>query len=402
MSRPTLKALNMKFSEFTNVGFRIGKILTAIPLSKARKPAYKLQVDFGELGKKVSSAQLPANYTVDEVVGKTVIGVVNLPPRRVAGVKSEALIVGFPDSKDNVLLLNTRFQNPPIGSQLAEYGQQADEITYEDFQKADIRSATVLSVETLEENKNSFYIKLDVGEYGEKFAFLSDIDVETADSLVGSQVATLLNLDPEDISDKRYELDYIIKILQGKYHVFMEVGSAKSVKAFYIIQANCKYYGIDINPRMIQEARQNFLEKNIFDKAKVESMSFFDLDLSFKAFNPNEKVLIFLPFNLFGNLGDPKKSLEKLIKLSQDFIVSYYKINQTSYLARKEYYTNCGLYSLNYMEEDHQAKFTSSRGFCSITYSPEYIESIINKLVKELKVPYKLEIEHDSFNCIGM
>jgi len=193
----------VKFSEFTKIGFRIGKILSATLLSKARKPAYKIQVDFGEIGKKVSSAQLPANYQVEEVVGKSVVGVINLPPRRIAGVKSEALIVGFPDSQGNVFLLNTRSQEPANGSQLAEGGQHADEINYDDFQKADIRSATVLSIEPLEENEDAFHVKLDAGEYGEKLGFLSDIDQETANTLIGSQVAALLNLEPEDISDQR-------------------------------------------------------------------------------------------------------------------------------------------------------------------------------------------------------
>ncbi|PKC75627.1 nucleic acid-binding protein, partial [Rhizophagus irregularis] len=173
-----------KFNDFTKIGFRIGKILSATLLTKARKPAYKLQVDFGEIGKKVSSAQLPANYEVDQVVGKTVVGVVNLPPRRIAGVKSEALIVGFPDSQGNVFLLNTRSQETANGSQLAECGQHVDEINYDDFQKADIRSATVLSVEPLEENEGAFHVKLDAGKYGEKLGFLNDIDQETVNTLI--------------------------------------------------------------------------------------------------------------------------------------------------------------------------------------------------------------------------
>ncbi|GBB87172.1 hypothetical protein RclHR1_13600007 [Rhizophagus clarus] len=194
---------NVKFNDFTKIGFRIGKILSATLLSKARKPAYKLQVDFGEIGKKVSSAQLPANYEVEQVIGKSVVGIVNLPPRRIAGVKSEVLIVGFPDSQGNVFLLNTRSQETTNGSQLAECGQNIDEINYDDFQNADIRSATVLSIEPLEENEGAFHVKLDAGEYGEKLAFLDDIDKETVNTLIGSQVAVLLNLEPEDIPDQK-------------------------------------------------------------------------------------------------------------------------------------------------------------------------------------------------------
>lgn len=199
------------------------------------------------------------------------------------------------------------------------------------------------------------------------------------------------------------ELCYIIKILsEGKYYVLLEIGSANSIKALTIVQKNYKYYGIDVNSRFVQEATQNFVENNISDKAKVKLMSFFELNSSFEAFNINEKVLIVLPFNLFGNLGNPKKIFEKLFILCQDFIISYYKINRTSYLAREEYYKNCEYKDLNYTKDYSQAKFTSSEGFCSITYNPEYIERIIHELVHELKLPFKIDIEHNSFNLIGL
>jgi hypothetical protein len=198
---------------------------------------------------------------------------------------------------------------------------------------------------------------------------------------------------PESIKSFLYdELCYIIKILsKGNYYVLLEIGSANSIKALTIVQKNYKYYGIDINSRFVQEATQSFAEKNISDKAKVKLMSFFELNSSFEAFNINEKVLIVLPFNLFGNLGNPKKSLEKLFILCQDFIISYYKVNLTSYLAREEYYKNCEYKNLIYTKDNSQAKFTSSEGLCSITYSPEYIERIIHELVQELEFPFKID-----------
>jgi tRNA-binding protein len=92
--------------EFFRVDIRVGRVLSAEPLAGARKPAYKLRVDFGpELGERASSAQLTERYQPTELVGRLVLGVVNLPPRRIAGFKSEALTLGVPDREGAVVLL---------------------------------------------------------------------------------------------------------------------------------------------------------------------------------------------------------------------------------------------------------------------------------------------------------
>lgn len=94
----------IEWSDFEKVALRVGTVLEVLDFTKARKPAYQLKVDFGELGVKWSSAQITKHYTKEELTGRQILGVVNFPEKQIANFKSEFLITGFPDENGDIVL----------------------------------------------------------------------------------------------------------------------------------------------------------------------------------------------------------------------------------------------------------------------------------------------------------
>lgn len=106
------------FDDFMKVDVRVGQVVTAEPFPEARKPAYKLTIDFGpEIGVKKSSAQITVHYTLEELVGRKVAAVVNFPPRQIGPVRSEVLTLGFPDAEGAVVLVGVD-RDVPVGGRL--------------------------------------------------------------------------------------------------------------------------------------------------------------------------------------------------------------------------------------------------------------------------------------------
>ncbi len=106
------------YDDFQKVDIRVGKITDVQDFPEARKPAYKLVIDFGpEIGMKRSSVQIVQNYSKDQLIGKLVIGVVNFPTKQIGPFISEVLTLGLPDEQDNVVLVAPD-KEVPIGKKL--------------------------------------------------------------------------------------------------------------------------------------------------------------------------------------------------------------------------------------------------------------------------------------------
>ena len=108
--------VELAWEDFERVDVRVGRVVEAKPFPEARKPSIKLVVDFGpEVGEKRTSAHLTVYYDVESLLGKMVVAVVNFPPKRIAGFKSEVLVLGVPDEAGEVVLLSPDLEVPPGG-----------------------------------------------------------------------------------------------------------------------------------------------------------------------------------------------------------------------------------------------------------------------------------------------
>jgi len=108
----------IEWNDFTKVELRVGRVISAEVFAEARKPAYKLQIDFGpEIGVRKSSAQITALYTPESLIGKLVVAVVNFPPKQIGPLMSECLVTGFHDTEGRVTLCVPEHE-VPLGTKL--------------------------------------------------------------------------------------------------------------------------------------------------------------------------------------------------------------------------------------------------------------------------------------------
>lgn len=108
----------IEWNDFTKVELRVGRVISAEVFAEARKPAYKLQIDFGpEIGMLKSSAQITAHYTPENLIGKLVVAVVNFPPKQIGPLMSECLVTGFHDAERRVTLCVPEHE-VPLGTKL--------------------------------------------------------------------------------------------------------------------------------------------------------------------------------------------------------------------------------------------------------------------------------------------
>lgn len=107
--------MTISFDDFLKVDIRVATITRAEPFPEARKPAIKLWLDLGELGERMSSAQITRHYTPQTLIGKKVLCVANFPPRQIGPFMSEVLVLGVPDSDNEVVLIRPDLDVPDGG-----------------------------------------------------------------------------------------------------------------------------------------------------------------------------------------------------------------------------------------------------------------------------------------------
>lgn len=113
-----MTAATIPFEDFLKVDVRVGRIVSAEPFPEARKPAYRLTIDFGaEIGVKRSSAQITEHYRLEDLPGRLIAAVVNFAPRQIGPFMSEVLCLGFPDAAGKVVLVSVD-RDVPLGGRL--------------------------------------------------------------------------------------------------------------------------------------------------------------------------------------------------------------------------------------------------------------------------------------------
>jgi tRNA-binding protein len=114
---PSAVAERIAFDDFLKVDIRVGTIVEAAPFPEARKPALKLVIDFGPLGRRKSSAQIVKNHPLEGLIGRQVLAVMNFPPRQIGPFMSEVLTLGLPDADGEVMLI-APMRNVPDGGRM--------------------------------------------------------------------------------------------------------------------------------------------------------------------------------------------------------------------------------------------------------------------------------------------
>lgn len=178
---------------FKRLGFQVGTIQQVAILEKARKPSYRMEVDFGDLGLKTTCGQLVENQSMESLQGKQVLGITNFAPLRIAGIKSEVLTLGFPAQKGGSQAIALTVNHPvTAGQSLTTFPSNFEETTFQSFLNLDIRSATLEEIRKV--GPCSFGI-VDLGNHQKRAALIPG-ELKDPDHCIGLKIAVLTNLSP--------------------------------------------------------------------------------------------------------------------------------------------------------------------------------------------------------------
>ncbi len=223
--------INLKQEEHLNdlfqvskVAFNIGEIIKVNFLEKARNPSYQIKLDLGPLGEKITCGQFVENHNINELLGLQVLCITNLPPIRIAGIKSEVLTLGFPEAKDKKQAILITPMNIVENGAYLSFCNPINQISYDDFTKLEIKSGTI---EKIIKEKNKTFGSVNIGNERTLLAHIPG-EINPKINYIGLQVPVLLNLKPTKIEDQI--CNSIIFSILSKNRTFTLLKTSKTIQ----------------------------------------------------------------------------------------------------------------------------------------------------------------------------
>lgn len=189
----------ISFSEMNKLKIQVGQVKSVKLLKKARNPSYEMALDFNEGEFLTTCGQFVNNYTNYELNEKQVLGVTNFPPRRIAGVKSQVLTLGFADAVGSHQAICLQVLDRVPNGMCVNFANPSlfeDNVVFDDFLALEIRSGTI---ETIQKRGDHTWALVDLGEMGQSLSWIPG-QLEDSKRFLGQQVATWLNPQPFELS----------------------------------------------------------------------------------------------------------------------------------------------------------------------------------------------------------
>lgn len=207
----------------SKISFNIGEIIEVEILEGARKPSYKIKLDFGELGEKISCGQLVNYQTIEELLGLQVLCITNFSPIRIAGIKSEVLTLGFPKERNNSQAILITTTNKIKNGLYLSFSNPLEKALYEDFTKLEIKSATIKKIIKENTSENIYYAIVDLGNKNLIKAFIPG-KINPDINYIDLQVPIIMNLKSENTKNDNHPIVLsILAIDNSKYSTLVKI-----------------------------------------------------------------------------------------------------------------------------------------------------------------------------------
>lgn len=206
----------VSFEEMNKLKIQVGEVESAVFLQKARNPSYEIKLDINEEKSKTTCGQFVNNYTPQELYGKQVLGVTNFPPRRIAGVKSEVLTLGFSEEVGSHQAICLQPALPVEKGTFANFPDPnlfVEDVEFDAFLALEVRSGTIEGIKTVEDYTIAL---VDFGDTGQSISWIPGM-LEDKETYIGKQVAVWLNPLPFRMADQTICESIVLVLPLEKY-----------------------------------------------------------------------------------------------------------------------------------------------------------------------------------------